>query len=160
MEHGFPFIYMLDREDLQQIHFNPTYSNLEWRCSSIGVFESVIFKNTDPALRLFQPVSWSFPHLEEYPMEDLFSHHPTKTNAWKWEAQIDDLTILSSRINPSLTTSSRKFFDKNVLFSSQSWLVMVNSILLQYLTWRTDHLRLEMALYLQLHWESGTFGRW
>ncbi|KAH8682761.1 hypothetical protein BGZ60DRAFT_398693 [Tricladium varicosporioides] len=101
---------ILPTEDWDYIHSNPNLSNVQFEKRGDDLFEPVYIKHPDPALRLHQGVFWSFPHLDRWPMGDLFSPHPTKKNLWKYVCRADDLLVMASGYNYLPT-----FFEQAVL---------------------------------------------
>jgi len=90
---------ILYTEDWDYIHSNPDLSNVQFEERGDNLFEPVYMKHPDSALRLHQGVFWSFPHLDRWPMGDLFSPHPSRKNVWKYVSRADDIIVMATGTN-------------------------------------------------------------
>ena len=89
-----------DPEDWPWHLFHPHYNGFEFREVSGESDLHELFVHKVGALP--QQLFCIFPHLEEWPMKDLFRRHPTKPHLWRLEGRSDDLIVLSDgcKINP------------------------------------------------------------
>lgn len=92
---------LCDPEDWAYMSVSPVLGH-EYRLVSGGLYEQVIVKHPKPELRLYQGVFGTFPELEEWPMRDLYSKHPTKENVWLYRGRKDDIIVFSNgeKLNP------------------------------------------------------------
>ncbi|KAH9983958.1 hypothetical protein F4779DRAFT_612381, partial [Xylariaceae sp. FL0662B] len=92
-------IQLCDPEDWQYMRLNPV-TGLEYRYVSEDLYEAVIVR--DPKLDRYQGVFRTFPELNEWPMKDLYSKHPTKENTWFYRGRADDIIVFSTgeKLNP------------------------------------------------------------
>lgn len=67
---------------------------VEYRQVSEHLYEQVIVRK--PELRLYQSIFGTFPHLQEWPMKDLYSKHPTKDNVWLYRGRADDIIVYTT----------------------------------------------------------------
>jgi len=114
-ENATPSAHATDPEDWQYCHFSPEYSCFSFRRHppddpNSNLFEAVMVRHPDPAVRRGQPVFWSFPDRTEWSMDDLFEPHPTKPNHWKYICRRDDMIIVGNGTNVMPT-----FFEQEVL---------------------------------------------
>lgn len=88
-------------EDWAYMSLSPALGH-EYRPVSEGLYEHVIVRSPDPGLQLYQGIFGTFPQLEEWPMRDLYSKHPTKDNAWLYRGRNDDIVVFSTgeKLNP------------------------------------------------------------
>jgi thioester reductase-like protein/acyl-CoA synthetase (AMP-forming)/AMP-acid ligase II/aryl carrier-like protein len=88
-----------DPEDWAYISINPVLGH-EYRHFSEDLYEMVIVRK--PELEGYQAVFGTFPDLQEFPMGDLYSKHPSKDNAWLYKGRADDILVFSTgeKINP------------------------------------------------------------
>ena len=86
-------------EDWSYVRFSPSMG-VEMKPYSGGLFESVFVRKPD--LKLFQPVFYMLPELDEFSTNDLWSQHPTKKGLWRHETRIDDIIVYSTgeKFNP------------------------------------------------------------
>lgn len=93
---------LLDPENWQYFNFSP-FVGFQMRPHSDNLYERVIFR--DKSLELFQAVFATLPHLQEFPMNDLYSKHPTKEDLWLWKGDTDDIIVLANgeKQNPTTT---------------------------------------------------------
>ncbi|KAL2680619.1 hypothetical protein Neosp_008221 [[Neocosmospora] mangrovei] len=91
--------YLLDKEDWQYVSYTHVIGS-EFRQISEDLYEHFVVR--DPKLDLYQSFFQTFPELDEWPMKDLYSKHPTKENLWLYRGRTDDVIISSSgaKLNP------------------------------------------------------------
>ncbi|VUC25540.1 unnamed protein product [Clonostachys rosea] len=72
----------------------------EYRHVSGELYEQVIVRK--PELDLYQGVFCTFPELQEWPMKDLYSKHPTNDGEWIHRGRSDDIVVFSTgeKLNP------------------------------------------------------------
>ncbi|KAM0425254.1 hypothetical protein ACHAPT_009571 [Fusarium lateritium] len=90
---------LLDSQDWDYVSFNPVLGSA-FRQISEDLYEHFIIK--DPKLEQYQSIFRTFPDLDEWPMKDLYSKHPTKENLWLYRGRTDDVIVFSSayKLNP------------------------------------------------------------
>ena len=66
----------------------------EFRHHHADLYELIIVRHPD--LKAYQAIFYTFPHLEEYSMKDLYSKHPTKPYLWRYRGRVDDVVQLSN----------------------------------------------------------------
>lgn len=97
-------------KDWQYYFWHPSHSGIELRDHSNGLYE--LFLVRDPKLDLYQGIFSTFPDIEEYSMNDLYSKHPdpAKNFLYKWTSRADDVVVLSNGENlaPALMEASLK----------------------------------------------------
>lgn len=95
----FPVQIPEDPADWGYIHISP-FLGQEYRHVSNDLYEQVIVRRPD--LEPIQGVFATFPDLQEYPMKDLYSKHPTKENMWMYRGRTDDMIVYSTgeKLNP------------------------------------------------------------
>ncbi|KAH7400247.1 hypothetical protein BKA64DRAFT_723003 [Cadophora sp. MPI-SDFR-AT-0126] len=88
-----------DREDWNYVHFHPL-SGLELRPHNSGLLE--LWAVRKPECEKFQAVFNTFPHLNEYCFQDLYSAHPTKRDLYHYEGRADNIIVFSNgeKFNP------------------------------------------------------------
>lgn len=88
-----------DREDWAYIRLSPVLGH-EFRRVSDELYEQVIVR--DPELERYQGVFATFPDLQEWPMRDLYSKHPTKADTWLYQGRVDDIVVFATgeKLNP------------------------------------------------------------
>jgi thioester reductase-like protein len=88
-----------DPEDWSYMSVDPRLGH-EYRHVNDDFYEQVIVKK--PELEQYQGIFTTFPDLEEYPMRDLYSKHPTKENTWLYQGRLDDIIVFSTgeKLNP------------------------------------------------------------
>ncbi|KAI8943280.1 hypothetical protein NX059_001300 [Plenodomus lindquistii] len=93
--------HVTDREDWAYICINPDLNGIQMRPVD-GLFELVFVKDT--RLSEYQGVFKTYPHLEEYSMQDLYSPHPSKPHHWKHEGRNDDTIVFQNgwKFNPMI----------------------------------------------------------
>ncbi|MCJ1270590.1 hypothetical protein MMC22_010487 [Lobaria immixta] len=86
-------------EDWKYISPHPA-AGLEFRHQSNNEYEAFVVRNSDP--ELVQPIFILRPELQEYPVGDLFSPHPSKPGLWEYRGRADDMIVLLSgmKTNP------------------------------------------------------------
>ena len=91
----------------------PPVSSADWRFHefhpSLGIefqhhsgnLHELVFKRQPEDTFYFAPFR-TFPELQEYPMKDLYSPHPTKSGLWLYEGRADDIVVLANgeKFNP------------------------------------------------------------
>lgn len=82
-----------DREDWAYMKISPVLG-VEYRQVSDDLYEQVIVKKDE--LQLYQPIFGTFPNLQEWPMKDLYSKHPTKENTWLYRGRADDIIVYTT----------------------------------------------------------------
>ncbi len=72
----------------------------EYRHVSGDLYEQVIVRR--PELEPYQGVFRAFPELDEWPMRDLYSRHPTKQDLWLHRGRADDIIVYytGEKLNP------------------------------------------------------------
>ena len=88
-------------EDWQYFHYNPELQGLEFRQIDDELYQ--LFLTRHPSTDMYHGTWQTFPHLQEYTMNDLYSKHPTKENLWLYVGRADDVIVLSNgeKLNPS-----------------------------------------------------------
>ena len=86
----------LESEDWEYLSFSP-FMGYELRPYSKNLSELVFVQRKD--LQDFQGAFATFPELQEYSANDLFSKHPTKEGLWLYEGRADDIIVLSGGMN-------------------------------------------------------------
>lgn len=91
-------------EDWAYFYWHPTHSGIELRPHTDGLYE--LFLVRDPKLDLYQGIFSTFPDLDEYSMNDLYSKHadPNKSFLYKWNGRVDDVLVLNNgeKLAPAL----------------------------------------------------------
>lgn len=97
-------------KDWQYYYWHPSHSGIELRDHRDGLYE--LFLVRDPKLDLYQGIFSTFPDIQEYSMNDLYSKHPdpAKGFLYKWTSRADDVVVLSNGENlaPALMEASLK----------------------------------------------------
>ena len=97
-------------KDWQYYYWHPSHSGIELRDHKDGLYE--LFLVRDPKLDLYQGIFSTFPDIQEYSMNDLYSKHPDpgKGFLYKWTSRADDVVVLSNGENlaPALMEASLK----------------------------------------------------
>lgn len=95
-------------EDWAYYYWHPSHSGIELREVMDGLYELFLVK--DSKLDLYQGIFSTFPHLEEYSMNDLYTKHPdpAKGFLYKWTGRADDVIVLSNgeKLAPALMEAS------------------------------------------------------
>lgn len=91
-------------QDWSYFYWHPSHSGIELREAMDGLYELVLVK--DEKLRDYQGIFSTFPDLDEYSMNDLYSRHPdpTKPFLYRWCGRADDVIVLSNgeKLAPAL----------------------------------------------------------
>ena len=97
-------------KDWRYYYWHPSHSGIELRDHKDGLFE--LFLVRDPKLDLYQGIFSTFPDIQEYSMNDLYSKHPdpAKEFLYKWTSRADDVVVLSNGENlaPALMETNLK----------------------------------------------------
>ncbi|TKA77269.1 hypothetical protein B0A49_03507, partial [Cryomyces minteri] len=112
-----PVTHVVEAEDWEYVHVNPTYSGIEFRLADAeqGLYEAVAVRNPDVELARYQPPFWIYPQLTEWPTHDLFSKHHSKPNHWRHEGRSDDMIVLEFGHNFHPTYYETQILSKNPL---------------------------------------------
>ncbi|KAI0004732.1 putative NRPS-like enzyme [Xylariaceae sp. FL0662B] len=88
--------------DWAYFYWHPTHSGIEMREYANGLYE--LFLIRDPTLHLHQGIFTTFPHLQQYSMNDLYARHPDKDFLYRWVGRVDDVIVLSNgeKVAPAL----------------------------------------------------------
>ncbi|KAK6082253.1 Iterative polyketide synthase CazM 8 [Seiridium cupressi] len=88
-----------DPEDWAYLSYSPVLGS-EFREVSDGLYEHFIVRRKE--LHPYQGIFGTFPELEEWPMKDLYSRHPSKKDAWLYRGRTDDIIVFSTgeKLNP------------------------------------------------------------
>ncbi|KAG9850500.1 acetyl-CoA synthetase-like protein, partial [Aureobasidium melanogenum] len=94
-----PELTPADPEDWKYHEFHPALG-LDFRHHSENLYELVFIRQPEDGL-YFAPFR-TFPELQEYPMKDLYSPHPTKQGLWLYQGRADDIVVLANgeKFNP------------------------------------------------------------
>ncbi|RSM09681.1 hypothetical protein CEP52_003989 [Fusarium oligoseptatum] len=95
-EGGALLSHNLEKEDWQYVNYSHVVGS-EFRQVSDDLYEHFIVR--DPKLDLYQSFFQTFPDLDEWPMKDLYSKHPTKEGLWLYRGRTDDVIVFSSGAN-------------------------------------------------------------
>ncbi|KAI9745048.1 MAG: hypothetical protein M1818_001326 [Claussenomyces sp. TS43310] len=91
-------------DDWAYFYWHPTHSGIEMREVMDGLYE--LFLVRDPKLELYQGVFNTFPDIQEWSMNDLYSRHPdpAKSFLYMYRGRKDDVLVLSNgeKIAPAL----------------------------------------------------------
>ncbi|KAH7347005.1 hypothetical protein BKA66DRAFT_614447 [Pyrenochaeta sp. MPI-SDFR-AT-0127] len=90
-----------DREDWSYICINPKFNGIEMRPVA-DLFELVYVR--DPAYADYQGIFKAYPQIQEFPMQDLYSPHPSKPHHWKHTSRKDDIIVFRNgwKFNPTV----------------------------------------------------------
>lgn len=90
---------ILGAEDWEYMKFSPVMG-AEFRPFDDELYELVIVR--DPSLDIYQGIFCTFPELSEYPMQDLYSKHPSKPGLWRYRGRADDIIVFGNgeKMNP------------------------------------------------------------
>lgn len=93
-------VQLCDPDDWEYLTYSPILGH-EFRPVSDGLYEHVIVRQAGD-LELYQGVFSTFPELQEWPMKDLYSPHPTNKDAWLYRGRSDDIVVFSTgeKLNP------------------------------------------------------------
>lgn len=91
------------KEDWQYYGFSPCLGaefRYHWEDKHDILYEMVIVRNQK--FESCQAIFKTFPDLQEYPMRDVYSRHPTKPSLWLYRGRADDVIVFSNgeKINP------------------------------------------------------------
>lgn len=94
-----PELTPADPEDWQYHEYHPALG-LDFRHHSDNLYELVFIRQPEDGL-YFAPFR-TFPELQEYPMKDLYSPHPSKRGLWLYQGRADDIVVLANgeKFNP------------------------------------------------------------
>jgi thioester reductase-like protein/acyl-CoA synthetase (AMP-forming)/AMP-acid ligase II len=81
-------------KDEWQYHNFHYSQGVEFRRHQDELHELVIVRRS--TWKEHQPIFWTFPHLDEYHMKDLYEQHPSKPDLWAYRGRIDDIVVLSN----------------------------------------------------------------
>ena len=89
----------MEADDWEYMKFSP-YMGAEFRHHSEDMYELVIVRQRK--LDLYQGIFCTYPELDEYPMKDLYSKHPSKSDLWRYHGRADDVIVFSNgeKMNP------------------------------------------------------------
>ena len=91
-------------EDWAYFYWHPTHSGIEMREVMDDLYELFLVRN--PKLELYQGVFNTFPDIQEWSMNDLYSRHPdpAKSFLYMYQGRKDDVIVLSNgeKIAPAL----------------------------------------------------------
>lgn len=90
---------LIDQEDWEYLAFNEMMGS-QLRPHSVGLWELCLVRK--PELELYQGIFSTFPALQEFRTNDLYSKHITKPNLWRYEGRADDIITLTNgeKLNP------------------------------------------------------------
>ncbi|KAI0018397.1 hypothetical protein F4780DRAFT_794633 [Xylariomycetidae sp. FL0641] len=88
-----------DPEDWAYLRMSPLLG-VEYRQVTENLYEQVIVRK--PELEQYQGIFGTFPNLQEWPMKDMYSPHPTKKDVWLYKGRTDDVIVYSTgeKLNP------------------------------------------------------------
>lgn len=91
-------------DDWAYFYWHPTHSGIEMREALDGLYELFLVK--DPNLSLYQGIFNTFPEIQEWSMNDLYSRHPdpAKPFLYMYQSRKDDIVVLNNgeKIAPAL----------------------------------------------------------
>ena len=87
-------LYKDSQECWEYAHNNPELKGLTFRPYTDKLYEMVLVRH--PSTDMHHSVFTIFPHLTEFPLNDLYAQHPTKANRWLYIGRCDDVIVLSS----------------------------------------------------------------
>lgn len=90
---------IINQEDWEYLAFNEMMGS-ELRPHSEGLWELCLVRR--PELELYQGIFSTFPALQEYHTNDLYSKHATKPGLWQYNGRADDIITLTNgeKLNP------------------------------------------------------------
>ena len=99
-------IYERADEDWLYFHYNPELKGIEFRPLGDGTFEQVVVRH--PSTDRFHSLWYTFPEINEFPMNDLYKPHPSKPNTWQFLGRADDVIVFSNgeKLNPTTMEST------------------------------------------------------
>jgi len=98
-----PIVRPQEREDWNYLEFHPEYG-IVFEPVDNDHYEAVIRRRPGNLAAVF----YSFPELEEYRTQDLFTKHPTRDDLWLYHGRHDDVIVLNNgeKFNPILIEKS------------------------------------------------------
>ena len=90
---------IIEQEDWEYFAFNEMMGS-ELRSHSVGLWELFLVRR--PELEDYQGIFSTFPALQEYRTNDLYSKHATKPGLWRYQGRADDIITLTNgeKLNP------------------------------------------------------------
>ena len=90
---------LIGAEDYLYMRYSPC-SGMHFRPVSNKYYEMTLER--DNALRNYQHIFNTFPHLDEWSSKDLYERHPSKPDLWKYVGRSDDVIVFSNgeKLNP------------------------------------------------------------
>lgn len=90
---------LIEQEDWEYFAFDEMMGS-ELRSHSLGLWELCLVRK--PELDHYQGIFSTFPALQEYRTNDLYSKHATKLGLWRYEGRADDIITLTNgeKLNP------------------------------------------------------------
>lgn len=90
---------VIDQEDWEYLHFNEMVGS-KFRPHSEDLWELCLVRK--PELDLYQGIFLTFPTLQEYHTNDLYSKHAIKPDLWRYSGRADDIITLTNgeKLNP------------------------------------------------------------
>ena len=90
---------LIEQEDWEYLAFNEMMG-IELRSHSVDLWELCLVRK--PELEHYQGIFSTFPTLQEYHSNDLYSKHATKPGLWRYEGRADDIITLTNgeKLNP------------------------------------------------------------
>lgn len=90
---------IIEQEDWEYFAFNEMMGS-ELRSHSVGLWELYLVRR--PELEDYQGIFSTFPALQEYRTNDLYSKHATKAGLWRYQGRADDIITLTNgeKLNP------------------------------------------------------------
>ncbi|KAF4439349.1 NRPS-like enzyme [Fusarium austroafricanum] len=91
--------HLCDPEDWAYLNFSSIVGS-DFRPVGDGLYEHFIVR--DPKLSRYQAIFETFPDINEWPLKDLYSKHPTKEGLWLYRGRADDMIVYSTnqKLNP------------------------------------------------------------
>ena len=99
-------IYERADEDWLYFHYNPELKGVEFRPLGDGTSEQIVVRH--PSTDRFHSLWYTFPEINEFPMNDLYKPHPSKPNTWQFLGRADDVIVFSNgeKLNPTTMEST------------------------------------------------------
>lgn len=90
---------LIEQEDWEYFAFDEMMG-IELRSHSVGLWELCIVRKLE--LEYYQGIFSTFPTLQEYHTNDLYSKHAAKPGLWRYEGRADDIITLTNgeKLNP------------------------------------------------------------
>ncbi|KAL9094401.1 MAG: hypothetical protein Q9165_003251 [Trypethelium subeluteriae] len=95
-ETGYYALEVTENEDWEYVSFS-SFMGYELRPYSRDLYKFFLVRQDN--LRESQGVFSTFPSIQQYSADDLYSKHPTKSGLWLYEGRSDDIIILSNGLN-------------------------------------------------------------